>query len=79
MPESPHFVFGSSSQYSMQVQSSISSRSSRDSVSSSALGGRPPISRTSGSDYRIVFELPPVPLDTAPRQLAFEDLVEPTS
>ncbi|MFJ9319452.1 integrase core domain-containing protein [Streptomyces globisporus] len=45
----------------------------------SALGGRPPISRTSGSDYRVVFKLPPAPLNTAPRQLAFEDLVEPTS
>lgn len=45
----------------------------------SALGGRPPISRTSGSDYLTMFDLAPEPLDTAPRQLAFEDLVEPTS
>ncbi|MDQ0957825.1 hypothetical protein QFZ66_001703 [Streptomyces sp. B4I13] len=45
----------------------------------SALGGRPPISRTSGSDYRIVFDQPPKPLDTIPQQLTFEDAVEPTS
>ncbi|MFE4875158.1 integrase core domain-containing protein [Streptomyces sp. NPDC056682] len=32
----------------------------------SALGGRPPISRTSDSDYRIVFDQPPESLDTAP-------------
>lgn len=44
-----------------------------------ALGGRPPISRTAGSDYRVTFEQPPELLDTAPQQLAFEDLVEPTS
>lgn len=45
----------------------------------SALGGQPPISRTSGSDYRIVFDQPPKPLDTIPQQLTFEDAVEPTS
>lgn len=45
----------------------------------SALGGRPPISRTSGSDYRVVLDQPPEPLDTASQQLAFEDPVEPTS
>ncbi len=45
----------------------------------SGLGGRPPISRTSGSDYRIVFDQPPKPLDTIPQQLTFEDAVEPTS
>lgn len=45
----------------------------------SALGGRPPISRTSGSDYRVVFERRSEPLDAVPQQLAFEDLVEPTS
>lgn len=44
-----------------------------------ALGGRPPISRTAGSDYRVTFDQPLGPLDTAPQQLAFEDLVEPTS
>lgn len=44
-----------------------------------ALGGRPPISRTSGSDYRVTFDQLPEPLDTVPQQLAFEDLVEPTS
>jgi len=31
-----------------------------------ALGGRRPISRTSGSDYRIVFGQPPEPLDAVP-------------
>lgn len=40
-----------------------------------ALGGQPPISRTSGSDYRVTFDEPPQPLDTIPQQLAFEDLV----
>jgi transposase InsO family protein len=40
-----------------------------------ALGGRPPISRTSGSDYRVTFDQPPEPLTTPPQQLAFEDLV----
>ncbi|MED7828716.1 IS481 family transposase, partial [Streptomyces chiangmaiensis] len=44
-----------------------------------ALGGRPPISRTSGSEYRVSFGRPPEPLDTYPQQLAFEDFVEPTS
>ena len=44
-----------------------------------ALGGRPPISRTAGSDYRVSFDQPPEPLDTVPQQLVFEDLVEPTS
>lgn len=40
-----------------------------------ALGGRPPISRTAGSDYRIVFDQPPAPLADIPQQLAFEDFV----
>ncbi|SEB31037.1 Integrase core domain-containing protein [Streptomyces melanosporofaciens] len=40
-----------------------------------SLGGQPPISRTIGSDYRVTFDEPPQPLDTAPQQLAFEDLV----
>ncbi|WP_151483347.1 hypothetical protein [Streptomyces albicerus] len=44
-----------------------------------ALGGRPPISRTSGSDNRMVFDESPEPLDTVPQQLTFEDAVEPTS
>lgn len=44
-----------------------------------ALGGKPPISRTSGSDYRVTFDQPPEPLDTLPRQLTFENLVEPAS
>lgn len=44
-----------------------------------ALGGKPPISRTPGSDYRVVFDLPPEPLDTVPQQLTFDDAVEPTS
>ena len=39
-----------------------------------ALGGRLPISRTSGSDYRIVFDQPPEPLADIPQQLTFEDL-----
>lgn len=44
-----------------------------------ALGGRPPISRTAGSDYRLVFDQPPEPLIDIPQQLSFEDFVEPTS
>jgi len=46
-----------------------------------ALGGKPPISRTSGSgsDYRVTFDQVLEPLDTLPRQLTFEDLVEPMS
>ncbi|GGV59305.1 hypothetical protein GCM10010294_07260 [Streptomyces griseoloalbus] len=40
-----------------------------------ALGGRPPISRTAGSDYRIVFDQPPEPLSDIPQQLTFEDFV----
>ncbi|MGW5686695.1 integrase core domain-containing protein [Nonomuraea sp. NPDC003754] len=44
-----------------------------------ALDGKPPISRTIGSDYRVVFDQPPEPLDTVPQQLTFEDIVEPTS
>lgn len=40
-----------------------------------ALGGRPPISRTAGSDYRIVFDQPPEPLSDIPQQLIFEDFV----
>lgn len=39
------------------------------------LGGRPPISRTAGSDYRIVFDQPPEPLSDIPQQLTFEDFV----
>lgn len=38
-----------------------------------ALGGRPPISRTAGSDYQIVFDQPPEPLADIPQQLTFED------
>ncbi|MFF4168646.1 integrase core domain-containing protein [Streptomyces sp. NPDC001744] len=38
-----------------------------------ALGGRPPISRAAGSDYRIAFDQPPEPLADIPRQLTFED------
>jgi hypothetical protein len=38
-----------------------------------ALGGRPPISRTAASDYRIVFDQPPEPLADIPQQLTFED------
>lgn len=45
----------------------------------SALGGRPPVSRTAGSDYRVTADQPPEPLATFPRQLTFEDAVEPTS
>jgi hypothetical protein len=45
----------------------------------SALGGRPPISRTSGRDYRVTFEHPPEPLDNYPQQLTIENLVDPTS
>lgn len=44
-----------------------------------ALGGRPPISRTAGRDYRVAFDQPSEPFDMLPQQLAFEDLVEPTS
>ncbi|MFD4977139.1 integrase core domain-containing protein [Streptomyces sp. NPDC058424] len=44
-----------------------------------ALGGRPPISRTSGGDNRVTFDQPPEPLDTLPQQLTFEEFVEPTS
>ncbi|MGW5610503.1 hypothetical protein ACWEWI_31345 [Streptomyces sp. NPDC003753] len=40
-----------------------------------ALGGRPPIGRTAGSDYRIVFDQPPEPLEDIPQQLTFEDFV----
>lgn len=43
----------------------------------SALGGKPPISRTFGSDYRITFDQPPEPLDIFPQQLTI--FVEPTS
>ncbi|GAA0663822.1 hypothetical protein GCM10010193_14040 [Kitasatospora atroaurantiaca] len=38
-----------------------------------ALGGRSPISRTAGSDYRIVFDQPPEPLADISQQLTFED------
>jgi hypothetical protein len=44
-----------------------------------ALGGRPPISRTSGNDYRTLFDQPPKSLDTIPQQLTLDDAVEPTS
>lgn len=44
-----------------------------------ALGGKPPISRTSGSDYRVTFDQPPEPLGAFPQQLTSEDAVEPTS
>lgn len=44
-----------------------------------ALGGRPPISRTAGSDYRVIVEQPPDSLDTFPQQLTIEDFVSPTS
>ncbi|MGW2033470.1 integrase core domain-containing protein [Streptomyces sp. NPDC001811] len=40
-----------------------------------ALGGRPPISRTAVSDYRIVFDQPPEPLADIPQQPIFEDFV----
>lgn len=40
-----------------------------------APGGRPPISRTAGSDYRIVIDQPPEPLADIPQQLTFEDFV----
>ncbi|MFJ8114173.1 integrase core domain-containing protein [Streptomyces sp. NPDC096132] len=41
--------------------------------SHAALGGRPPISRTAGSDYRIVFDQPHEQLAETPQQLTFED------
>ncbi|AUH39651.1 hypothetical protein CXR04_04795 [Streptomyces sp. CMB-StM0423] len=44
-----------------------------------ALGGRPPVSRTDGSDYRVTFDRPPEPLETFPQQLALDEAVEPTS
>lgn len=44
-----------------------------------ALGGKPPIRRTSGSDYRVIFDRSPEPNDTVPQQLTIEDFVEPTS
>jgi transposase InsO family protein len=40
-----------------------------------ALGGRPPISRTTGSEYRVSFDQPPQPINTFPEQLTFEDFV----
>ncbi|MEU7179898.1 MULTISPECIES: hypothetical protein [Streptomyces] len=43
--------------------------------SHSALGGKPPISPTPGSDYRVTFDQPPEPLDTFPQQPAFENFV----
>ncbi|MGW2769216.1 hypothetical protein [Streptomyces sp. NPDC001275] len=43
------------------------------------MGGKPPISQTSGSDYRVTFHHPPEPLDTLPQELTFEDAVAPTS
>ena len=44
-----------------------------------ALGDQPPITRTPGSDYRIVFGDPPEPLDVFLKQLLIEDFVKPTS
>lgn len=44
-----------------------------------ALGGRPPISRTAGSDYRVTFGQPPEPLDTFPQQLTIEGFEAPSS
>lgn len=44
-----------------------------------AQDGKPPISRTAGSDYRVTFDQPPEPLDMVPQQLTFADGVEPTS
>lgn len=44
-----------------------------------ALGGRPPISRTAGSGYRIVFDQPPEPRADVPQQLTFEDFEQPRS
>ncbi|MFF4821219.1 IS481 family transposase [Kitasatospora sp. NPDC001309] len=41
----------------------------------SALGGQSPISRTSGSDYRVTPGQPPAPLEIFPQQLTFEDAV----
>jgi transposase InsO family protein len=38
-----------------------------------ALGGQPPISRTAGSSYQIVFDQPPEPLADIAQQLTFED------
>ncbi|WP_444971006.1 hypothetical protein [Streptomyces sp. SAI-25] len=38
------------------------------------LSGRPPISRTAGSDFLIVFDQPPEPFADIPQQLAFEAL-----
>ncbi|WP_078893357.1 helix-turn-helix domain-containing protein [Streptomyces sp. NRRL F-2580] len=43
------------------------------------IGGRPPISGTPGSDYRVVFGTSLEPIDDSPRQLMIEDFVEPTS
>lgn len=40
-----------------------------------ALGGRPPVSRTAESDYRLVFDQPPELLVDIPQQLSFEDFV----
>ena len=40
-----------------------------------ALGGRPPASRTDGSNYRLVFDQPPEPLVDIPQQLTFGDFV----
>ncbi|MFK0026216.1 IS481 family transposase [Streptomyces sp. NPDC090798] len=40
-----------------------------------ALGGRPPISRTTGSEYRVSFDQPPEPINIFPDQLTFEDFV----
>ncbi len=47
--------------------------------SHTALGGKPLISRTADSDYRVSFDQVPEPLDTIPQQLTIEDLVEPPS
>jgi transposase InsO family protein len=41
----------------------------------SALGSQPPISRTTGSEYRVSFDQPREPINTFPEQLTFEDFV----
>ncbi|MFJ9967106.1 integrase core domain-containing protein [Streptomyces avermitilis] len=44
-----------------------------------ALRGQPPVSRTAGSDCRLLFDQLPEPLVDIPQQLSFEDVVYPTS
>jgi transposase InsO family protein len=43
--------------------------------SHSAPGSQPPISRTTGSEYRVSFDQPREPINTFPEQLTFEDFV----